>query len=60
VKPGGRLVYATCSVFAEENEDSVDAFLARETGWTRAGDARRLSPASSGTDGFFVIALERR
>ena len=29
VKPGGRLVYVTCSLLAEENEDRVAAFLAR-------------------------------
>jgi 16S rRNA (cytosine967-C5)-methyltransferase len=34
VKPGGRLVYATCSVLAEENEDQVSAFLARAPGFT--------------------------
>ncbi len=32
VKPGGRLVYATCSLFREENEDQIDAFLSREAG----------------------------
>ncbi len=33
VKPGGRLVYITCSVLAEENTDQVDAFLARHAGF---------------------------
>jgi len=33
VKPGGRLVYVTCSVLAEENEDQVRAFLARTPGF---------------------------
>ena len=28
MKPGGRLIYVTCSLFAEENEDRVAAFLA--------------------------------
>ncbi len=46
VKPGGRLVYATCSLFAEENANQVDAFLAKNTEykaipvdsiWTEAG-----------------------
>jgi 16S rRNA (cytosine967-C5)-methyltransferase len=65
VKPGGRLVYATCSVLAEENEDSVSAFLAREKGWSAGelagplaqGAQARLSPRTSATDGFFVAAL---
>jgi 16S rRNA (cytosine967-C5)-methyltransferase len=33
VKPGGRLVYITCSVFEEENADQISAFLARTPGW---------------------------
>jgi 16S rRNA (cytosine967-C5)-methyltransferase len=74
VKPGGRLVYATCSVLTQENEDTVAAFLANGEDWRRAalafdriggnkfasddGDVR-LSPHRSGTDGFFLAALER-
>ncbi|MFA6313606.1 MAG: RsmB/NOP family class I SAM-dependent RNA methyltransferase [Sterolibacterium sp.] len=37
VKPGGRLVYATCSILAEENELVVDAFLVRHPGYHRLG-----------------------
>ncbi len=67
VKPGGRLVYATCSVLPEENEDAVAAFLEREPGLRPAalsgpfaGDGTaRLSPLVTGTDGFFVAALVR-
>jgi 16S rRNA (cytosine967-C5)-methyltransferase len=33
VKPGGRLVYATCSLLPAEDEDRIDAFLAREAGF---------------------------
>ncbi|MBN9034458.1 MAG: RsmB/NOP family class I SAM-dependent RNA methyltransferase [Rhizobiales bacterium] len=33
VKPGGRLVYVTCSVFAEENERQVESFLGRRAGF---------------------------
>lgn len=36
VKPGGRLLYATCSFLVEEDEDRVDAFLANHTGWRKA------------------------
>lgn len=35
VRPGGRLVYVTCSVFVEENEDRVDAFLNAHGGFRR-------------------------
>lgn len=61
VKPGGRLIYVTCSVLAEENEDRVAAFVAGAgAGAFRAtGEVVRLSPLSAGTDGFFAAALER-
>ncbi|TGQ66059.1 RsmB/NOP family class I SAM-dependent RNA methyltransferase [Mesorhizobium sp. M00.F.Ca.ET.186.01.1.1] len=80
VKPGGLLVYITCSVFDEENGDQVAAFLARSGGFEPIdhrrlwdshfpghADAMRigalggicLSPALSGTDGFYVCALRK-
>jgi 16S rRNA (cytosine967-C5)-methyltransferase len=43
LKPGGRLVYATCSVFKAEGQDQIDAFLQR----LPAGSAR-LDPGSPG------------
>ncbi len=72
VKVGGRLVYVTCSVFAEENEDRVAAFLVRNPTFavkpvtlepiaehvTREGFLR-LTPRTAATDGFFVALLER-
>jgi 16S rRNA (cytosine967-C5)-methyltransferase len=75
VKPGGRLVYATCSLLREENEDIVEAFLAgqaqfrlldcsaimREAGVRLdTGLFLRLFPHVHGTDGFFAAALERQ
>ncbi len=73
VRKGGRLVYATCSLLAEENEAQVSAFLARHPDFTlvplaRAwnsptppcqGDVLSLTPAQHGTDGFFAAVLER-
>jgi 16S rRNA (cytosine967-C5)-methyltransferase len=71
VKPGGRLIYVTCSLLAEENEDRVDAFLARVAGFEllpAVGPADafltprgflRLTPLTTGTDGFFVAVLKR-
>ena len=51
VRPGGRLVYATCSVFAEENEAVADGFLSRRPDFaplavdTAAASAAGLTPA---------------
>jgi len=72
VKPGGRLVYVTCSLLAQENEDRVAAFAAAHPAfattaielegaeaWRTAGGFLRLTPSSAGTDGFFVAVLAR-
>ena len=69
VRPGGRLVYAVCSLLDSEGADQAAAFLARHPGWIAAetgltagvamGAGRRLSPATDGTDGFFVAAFVR-
>jgi 16S rRNA (cytosine967-C5)-methyltransferase len=67
-KPGGKLVYATCSLLNDENEAQVEAFLARypmfkqvpiETPEALRGPALRLSPRAHGTDGFFAAILAR-
>lgn len=52
VRPGGALVYATCSLLARENEARVEAFCRRHPGW-RLEATRRLSPLDGG-DGFFI------
>jgi len=71
VRPGGRLIYVTCSLFAEENEDRVAAFLGARPDFAvvpAAGPADefltregflRLTPRTAGTDGFFVAVLTR-
>jgi 16S rRNA (cytosine967-C5)-methyltransferase len=71
VKAGGRLIYVTCSLFAEENEDRVAAFLAASPDFAAVpavGPAEafltgegflRLTPRTAGTDGFFVAVLTR-
>lgn len=76
VRPGGRLVYATCSLLAAENEAVVDAFLRRHPGYhpdPAAGqhwpplaallDGERrlhLLPQRHGSDGFFAAPLRRQ
>ena len=68
VRPGGRLVYAVCSLLEEEGPAQVNAFLAANPGWETldplaagrpAGPGRRLTPAHDGTDGFFIAVLGR-
>jgi len=73
VKPGGRIIFVTCSVLPDEDEDRVAAFLARAPQFTvRPATDRpelsahltpegylRLSPRAADTDGFFVAVLER-
>lgn len=72
-RPGGRLVYATCSLMAAENDEVVDAFLAdhpeyirldagellRAAGAQWQGAELRLLPQVHGTDGFFAVAMQR-
>ncbi len=68
VRPGGTLVFVTCSVFDEEGPWRVDAFLERHPGWqavpaeiaagTKRGLGTRLTPLHDGADGFFVAILQ--
>ncbi len=59
VKPGGTLIYVTCSLFREENEDRIAAFLAAHGIFSQRQPARRLTPRVDGTDGFFIARLGR-
>lgn len=59
VKPGGKLVYATCSVLPSENDDQIAAFLAKHADFARAEDFFCASPYRDHSDGFFTAVLER-
>jgi 16S rRNA (cytosine967-C5)-methyltransferase len=70
VRPGGRLVYATCSLSGFENEAVVAAFLrtnsafapasfAQEFGFESSAEGLTILPARHDTDGFFVSSLRR-
>lgn len=56
VRPGGRLVYATCSVLKEENQDVAAGFLAAHPEF-RADGELVLLPHRDGTDGFYGVRL---
>lgn len=76
VRPGGLLVYCTCTPFAEENETVVESFCTRHAdarahregvrGWPGPQDAwtaagfLRLLPHRHGTDGFFAALLRKK
>lgn len=76
VAPGGRLVYATCSLLPEENEQQIERFLAANTHFKRvdagtvladrianldaSGPYLKLRPDHHNTDGFFAAVMVRQ
>ncbi len=69
VRPGGRLVYAVCSLLSREGAGQISSFLQRHSSWIseqvpidagrQDGAGRLLTPAHDRTDGFFVARLRR-
>jgi 16S rRNA (cytosine967-C5)-methyltransferase len=69
VKPGGRLVYAVCSLLSREGAEQIERFLAARSSWISEetpiaggrsdGRGRLLTPGHDRTDGFFVARLRR-
>ncbi len=58
VKKGGKLVYATCSIFPSENQDQVNKFLEANKEFTFISE-RKILPSKSGFDGFYMALMER-
>ena len=69
VRPGGVLVYSTCTILPEENEQVTDAFLAQHPDFSMEPfslpvgetDGRiTLWPQRHGTDGFYICRMRRQ
>ena len=72
LKPGGRLVYSTCTIDPAENQQQVEAFLQRHPEFSRAEPAVAMPqgmtdtgfgmlsvPTRTGMDGFFLCAMQK-
>ncbi len=61
LKPGGKMVYATCSILPSENEEQIKKFLASDWGknFTFIKDQKILA-STSAFDGFYMALLERK
>jgi len=61
VKPGGKMIYATCSILPSEHEKQIKDFLKRDTGkdFTFAKE-KKVLPSTSGFDGFYMALLEKK
>ncbi len=60
VKPGGKLVYVTCSILPQENEAQISAFLTTEIGQSFALEKENhFWPSVHGFDGFYMARLKR-
>ena len=75
VRPGGKLVYSTCTILPEENEEQVRAFLAAHPEFEPDGDAAwlpeamraslrdgmiQILPCRDGIEGFFIARMKRK
>ncbi len=57
LKPGGLMVYATCSILPSENDRQVENFLKEQNGKFELLEQKRLLPNEFGYDGFFMALL---
>jgi len=59
VKPGGKMVYATCSILPSENQKQVETFLASHPEF-ELEEMKTILPSESGFDGFFMARILRK
>ena len=60
VKPGGQMVYATCSILPSENEKQVQDFLERKSGKDfKFVKEEKVFPSESGFDGFYMALFQK-
>ena len=60
VKPGGQMVYATCSILPSENEKQIQDFLERKSGKEfKFVKEEKIFPSESGFDGFYMALLQK-
>ncbi len=59
LKPGGKMVYATCSIFPSENRKSIDDFLNAHSGFELEAE-RSIMPYDLDSDGFYMARLTKR
>ena len=58
VRPGGTLVYSTCTISPDENQNQIDRFLERHGGFSDE-ERIQLLPHRDGTDGFFIARMRK-
>lgn len=60
LKPGGKMVYATCSILPSENREQIENFLKENSSTFELIEDRTVSPSDFGFDGFYIAVLKKK